>query len=64
MKKLCQNFQKPLINLSNELLKILDPLTARIFHCFIILFNIRGQSITQRSMGHSAPRYPNHDTEL
>ena len=39
----------------------INPLTARIFtffgHLFIIQ-SIRGQSVTQRSIGREAPRYP------
>ena len=34
----------------------LNPLTARIFTVFGQF--IRGQSVTQRSMGREAPRYP------
>ena len=37
-------------------IKDINPLSARIFTVFVQF--IRGQSVTQRSMGCEAPRYP------
>ena len=38
---------------------LINPLTARIFTVFRHF--IRGKSITQKSVGRDAPRYPPHD---
>ena len=38
--------------------KVFNPLSARIFTVFGRWTFIRGQSVTQRSMGREAPRYP------